>query len=374
MGTRICLVAVAALLCALPVGVVWADELSDAYEKVLDDPASSAANLNYAKIAEQKGEVRLALAAYERVLMNDPANAEARRGMQRVLRLLQPSNTQIYTSLGVGWESNPASAEHDTRGEVIAFANAYLRDERTLGLQPWRSNALAALYYVNNQSEFNYAYIGATTGPLFDTSSTLVIHPALGGGVAGYGHHYYYSEGIASLSFEGEFADALQTLRLRGAYREYNSDAFNVDGGAYADVTAKLSLPGGINNQGVLIVSPWFRWSDIEGATPISPTIDLQPGRYLEWGADVGYYQGVFTNVVIGVDVIAFQRNYDDNTPSGERHEDTYVAPGASLAFKNLLAYQTDVRFNYRYRTNSSNQPGFDYDDNVFTLSVDSRF
>src|SRR5690242_15887070 len=73
-------VALPLAMSALASGAV-ADELSDAAQLVLADPANADVNLDYALIAEGKGKYRLALAAYERVLLNDPNNVDAKRGL-----------------------------------------------------------------------------------------------------------------------------------------------------------------------------------------------------------------------------------------------------------------------------------------------------
>jgi len=84
-----------------------AAELARVYAQILRDPTNSALNLRYAELAETSGKLRWALAAYERVLVNDPGSAEAQAGLQRVRRRLQPDSTQFTAELGAIGESNP---------------------------------------------------------------------------------------------------------------------------------------------------------------------------------------------------------------------------------------------------------------------------
>ncbi len=56
------------------------DELEALNQQILDNPQDVDLNLRYARAAEDAGKLRLALVAYERILINDPGNEEARRG------------------------------------------------------------------------------------------------------------------------------------------------------------------------------------------------------------------------------------------------------------------------------------------------------
>ncbi len=358
----------------VPAAPTLADELSDAYQLVLKDPNNAEANLRYARMAEEKGKPRLALAAYERILINDPNNEQAKLGRQRMLHLLEPKVTQLFTSIGVGWDSNPGSVSSGAKGEPVGIADAYLRDDRSLGTYAWRSEGLLATYFVNNASKFDYEYLGATTGPVFDASPTITIHPALGAGVSGYEDHYYYTEGIGSVTLEGTLDGVIQSVRFRGGYRDYDQQVCLCDNGFYGDVTGRFAFPGFIDNQGLLIASPWLRWSEIKGIMMISSTLDLAPGPYFEWGAELGYFQSLPHDIVVGADIIAYQRDFDVRVPNEtDKHVDNYLAPGASLTLKDILAYQTDLRFEYRYRINMSNDPGWEYHDNVVMVSFESH-
>jgi len=77
---------VLALLCA---GPLYADEIADIYQRLQHSPQSIPLNLQYARAAETAGKLKWALPAYERVLSADPANREARTGVDRILRELR---------------------------------------------------------------------------------------------------------------------------------------------------------------------------------------------------------------------------------------------------------------------------------------------
>ena len=65
-------------------GTVRADEISDLYQKLQQNPADVTLNLQYAAAAEKGGKLKWALPAYERALIADPHNVEAKVGIDRV--------------------------------------------------------------------------------------------------------------------------------------------------------------------------------------------------------------------------------------------------------------------------------------------------
>src|SRR5471030_2904686 len=59
-------------------------QLDALYLQVLKHPRDSRLNLEFARAAEEASVLRWALAAYKRVTVNDPGNAEGQAGMQRL--------------------------------------------------------------------------------------------------------------------------------------------------------------------------------------------------------------------------------------------------------------------------------------------------
>src|SRR5690606_18505044 len=111
---RIVVLAAAALLGAGAVADVRAGEptlpgsdIALLRDRLLDDPTNTELNLQYALVAEGRGEARKALGTYERILLNDPGNAAARRGLLRVRRQLLPPETSTILTGGLRWEANP---------------------------------------------------------------------------------------------------------------------------------------------------------------------------------------------------------------------------------------------------------------------------
>src|SRR5437764_8706773 len=143
-------------------------ELTRVYAQILLDPTNSQLNLRYAELAESSGKLRWALAAYERVLENDPGNVEALAGLQRARRRLLPNVTQFTAELGAIGESNPRYLPSGARAEAQGLASLSMRDDRTIADVRWRTTASAYGLLHSNEHDLNYGYVGAATGPVLD--------------------------------------------------------------------------------------------------------------------------------------------------------------------------------------------------------------
>jgi hypothetical protein len=351
-----------------------AAELARVYAQILRDPTNSALNLRYAELAEASGKLRWALAAYERVLVNDPGNAEAQAGLQRVRRRLQPDSTQFTAELGAIGESNPRYLPSGARGEIQGLASLGVRDERALGDVRWRTTASAFGLLHSNEHDLNYGYIGAATGPVVDLAPGLLFHPAIGGAATLFDNRFYYGEAVAMATFEDIYQGLYRSLRFRGAFRDYDS-FFPSQRGFYADVTGKFSTR--LSPDDLLILSPWVRWSDIKGSVVQTLLlIDVDPGSYIEGGGKIELYHRVFQWLLIGGNVTLIERAYRSpivGSLTGHRR-DFLVIPGAAVVFPNLLGFHRDLRFEYKFQHDHSNDPTQSFNDHIVAATVAARF
>src|SRR5882757_3499706 len=120
-------VALSVVILGSPASAASVDAL---YAEVLRHPEDTQINLEFARAAEAAGKIRWALSAYERVTVNDPTNAEAQTGLQRIRRALQPDISQVTVSLGTAVETNPRYYIGPRRTEVEGLGSVALRDER----------------------------------------------------------------------------------------------------------------------------------------------------------------------------------------------------------------------------------------------------
>jgi hypothetical protein len=125
-----------------------------------------------------------------------------------------------------------------------------------------------------------------------------------------------------------------------------------------------------------VILSPWILYSDISGSV-ISPIIsDLQPGAYLEGGGKIEVLHPVAPWLIVGGNIAVSERAYRSDvvaTTTDKRH-DTIVIPGASLIFPAAISRQVDLRLDYRYLWDSSNDPTKSFTDHIATASLIYRF
>jgi hypothetical protein len=370
------LMAAVGLTASMP-GMAQAAELDQLYSQVLQHPGNSELNLRFAQLAEHGGYLRWALSAYERVVVNDPNNSEALTGLTRVRRMLQPDTTLLTVQLGTQYESTPRYYLQPRHDEGQLLGSVALLDERTFNGIRWRTNGVLAGILHSHEHELNYGVMGLETGPVLDAMPGWAFHPAIGGSAAYFDQRFYYSEGSVSGTFDSNTGGVYRAVSVRGAYRSYD-DFFPSGHGFYIEARGKLAVPNVLGPGSVAIVSPWVLWSDISGnANVVTPIItELQPGAYIEYGGRVDWIKSVTEWMAFGVNVAISQRNYrtDIVVAPGEGREDTIFSPGASLTFPNLFAYQTDLRFDYRYLMDHSNDVTKRFNDHIVTASIISRF
>jgi hypothetical protein len=378
MRTTFSLVLFSFLLLA-PAGVSRADEMSDLNAQILRDPGNIELNLRYARLAEQKGELNKALAAYERVTVNSPLNYEAQEGFRRIVRKLQPDSTRLTLELGGGWESNPARDARKEHSDWFALARAELRDERKVNDDfSWRTIANATGEFYRTQGDrVNYATAGAFTGPVWDLTPQFALHAALGGGAALYGEHTLHNEAVAVFTLESGFWDGVQTGRLRLGFRRYG-EFYGGSDGMYVDLSERFGFIGVLTKNDIVVAMPWFRWSNIEG-TPLNvPLEETQPGRYWEAGLRGEYFRPIADWLILGASLSVGHRRYADTTFLNDgtpvlRRDWTYV-PGVSAIFPKLLWEVADLRIDYRFEDNRSNVPFDTFVDHQITTSAVFRF
>jgi hypothetical protein len=364
----------AASVTALTVGAAAPQDLADLNRQILENPQDVSLNLRYARAAEESGQLRLALAAYERVLINDPSNEEARRGYERIRRLIEPSYTTTRLELGARWDSNPLNADFDEEEGTTWFGQATVVTEHSAGEGRWRTVVNAEVEHTPEIEELQYLYLGAQTGPLFRIGPHTALLPAIGGSISSLDNAHYFSEANVGATVEGRGDSYSYWARLRGGWRDYGESS-TADNGPYAELIGGVTAPQFLTDRGTLVVVPWVRWSDIEGSA--FDFFDEQaPGQYTEYGVDAEYRYRLTDHLALGAGVRVRERDYEVTTImfGSDTRNDTYLAPNASLTLTNALPCACDVRVRYQHRDNDSNDAFAEYDAEQVSLSLVSRF
>ncbi len=362
----------AASVTGLTMGMARADDLAALNRQILENPQNVSLNLRYAQAAEEAGELRLALAAYERILINDPSHDEARRGYERIRRAIEPGYTATRLEAGVRLDSNPLNLETAEEEGVTGFAHATLVGERSLGGRRWRSVVNAQVEHTPEINELDYAYLGAQTGPMYYVAPHMAALPAIGVGVASLDGGFYFSEVNLGASFEGRSDSFSYWWRLRGGWRDYGEDS-TAEEGPYVELIGGLSAPHFLADRGTLVLVPWVRWSDVEGSA-FDFIDEHAPGQYVEYGLDAEYKYRLSDHVAVSAGARARQRDFDRTTAGPDTRSDTYVAPNASLTLQNVLPCACDVRARYEHRQNDSNDDAAEYEADQASISLIARF
>ena len=364
----------AASVIAITATAAYPQDLGDLNDQILANPQDSSLSLRYAQAAEEMGQLRLALAGYERVMINEPDNIEARRGYERVRRMLEPPFTTFRLEVGARWDSNVLNSGIADEEAYSIFSEATLIDERPFGgARRWRSIVNFEGEVTPEFDQLNYAFLGAQTGPLFYVAPHVAAIPSIGVGVATLDGSHYFNDINASLTIEGKQSGVSYWSRLRGGWRDY-SDESTADNGVYAEAMGGVSVPRILSESDTLTVVPWVRWSDIEGSTFNFLTGEVTPGEFFEYGVDAAYHYQANDHIRLSGGAVAREREYSQTMVGPSERRDTYVAPEVAMTVGNIMPCECAVRMSYQYRFNDSNDPAADFDAQRVSLSLIARF
>ena len=371
--------AVAAIaLVAMP-GAVVADEMAAVFDQLLSNPDDPALNLRYAELAIAKGETRKALSAYERVLARDPQNREARLAYKKAKIALQPRVTAFTLTTGTTFESNPRQVRGSDRehgSDVSLDASLLMYDERSLAGKRWRTLGRAGGHVLFDQSDLSDAYLSIASGPVFDISKKTKLHIAPGAATAWLDDDWIYQDGLVRVALERRNKGNGQSVTTTVKYRNTNS-SFDGDDGLIVQVDGRFLFTSRFKPGDALYFLPRFQYSEPGGNGPGRVFQSaLFPGDFIEYGGRVLYYRPVANKrVYLGAGFGIFQRDYDQNVAFGTNNRsDVMLTPSAHVLVPNIRGSKFDLRMDYRYETNDSNDPLEDFDNSVVSVSTVRKF
>lgn len=352
---------------------VRAQTLDQLNAEIIEHPDNVELNLEYARTAEHAGKLRLALAAYERILINNPDNADAQHGYERIRRVIEPPHTSLRAEIGEQWDSNPADLSANAESDFVTIGRATWVNEREFGNRRWRSvvNFYGELY--SDQTDLNYNYLSGSIGPMIDLTPTAAAIPAVGVAISSFDNTLYYSELNAGVTVEGHQDSATYWARLRAGWRDYGQDSTS-DEGAYVEAMGGISQPRVFSEDDWFVAVPWLRWSDIDGEVTDNNNDPIAPGKYTEAGIEATYNYRFNDHLFASIGAEVRDRFYAATQINGDDRHDIYMSPKASLTFWNPGDCGCGVTLGYRYRDNQSNDPLSDYSGQQVTLSLSREF
>lgn len=375
------------LACAtVSAGAARADALQDVFRQLIANPNSPELNLRYAALAEDRGELRKAFAAYERILASQPDHAEAKRGLRRVRRIMLPKITAVTLSGGIRYETNPRqfssreardfASRLRRREDVTWEARADLYDDRRWRNRRWRTLGSASADIHHTVSDLNAARVALHTGPIFDVFRDVRLHVAPGGAVQTLDDELLYGEASARFTFETVKGGATQSLSVLVGYRDVDS-AFSASDGILVDMTGSFVKLGAVAKRDTFVFSPRLRWSSPTGSDAqrlfSSP---LFPGDFFEAGGRAAYFFPTRSPLItLGVGLGKYFRFYDQNVVfETSKRRDLFLEPAAYMILNTPFGHGVDVRFDYRYQHNDSNDDFEDFTNHLVGVRLVKRF
>lgn len=375
---------------------------SDAeFQRLLSAPDDPQLNRQFAAAAEERGELRHALAALERALSASPGDRELLAEYARVRNKMLPSMTLVTVQVGGSYSSNPrqvnGSSPRKTNDRILDAAVA-VEDERTLGGMRIRSLAIATGQWEPEASELSTGQLIFHSGPVFLLSPDTWLHVAPGVSVAWLDRHQLYSEASAAVTIGTVFRGLTQTVTARYGWREGNGDV------SYSDAQVLEILGRFVVNPNLIYgdyvyLEPRYRHSRPDGNEPTSltlPTVlgpstlvsrDVSPPGYDEWGGRVSYFFPVAQRSVwLGAGLSVVERDFESfvldqaalaagvQVDTSKSRRDVYFEPTAHIIFPDLIAAGVDLRADYRMEDNQSNDAYRDYINHVAGLRIVGRF
>ncbi|MBL8669208.1 MAG: tetratricopeptide repeat protein, partial [Alphaproteobacteria bacterium] len=344
-------------------------EMQALFQQVLANPGSVELNLRYAKLAEQKGQARKAVAAYDRVLQSEPGNAEAKAALARLSgAVADPDRTEVIALAGITYETNPLQRNLDlsTSNEFSLAMGAQVRDDRRIGGIRLVSQATGIVNKHINTDEVDVGYVGLAAGPVFEMSSGMKVHTQAT-------FDRFAFEGKTAATSYGARADLglpdagpLQGVRVAYAFDQFSK----VHRGRDAHV---LAVKGGLG---------WTSLFQAGDRLEVAPNlIRNQAGarryRYTEASAETTYYMPLaqdvagFSRLVLGPALEVGLRSYSGREATDpDKRKDLFFAPGLKLIGDQFMGLPLGATFRVGYDRNFSNVKDHNRDNFAVGLSL----
>ncbi len=353
-------------------------ELRRVFEQILQDPGNPGLNLRYARLAIERGEIRKAIAAYERILAQDPNNEAAKAGLRRVQRELEPAVTRVTALLGGQYESNPRRVAGSTsnRYDGVLSARVQALHERRIGDLRWRAEGDVYANYHTRFHDIDFGIAGGRAGPVFELGEGYRIHAFIGGSYAWLTRRTFYTEGTAGATLEIDGESPLKSVSVRWGYQFVGED-FSTRDGTFVEVSPRFVMNALLVERSIAVLTPYWRYNGVFGSGPpgVDPRSEPFPARYHQLGIRADYFVPVFGNVTFGIGAIYEYRHYFETvTDKSKNRRDHVISPSAQVIVAGLVNGQADLIFSYIFEHRASNDRTQLYDNHAAGAKILWRF
>lgn len=353
-------------------------ELRRVFEQILQDPGNPGLNLRYARLAIERGEIRKALAAYERILAQDPNNEAAKAGIRRIQRELEPSVTRVTLLLGGQYESNPHRfpGHASNRYDGVLSARLQATHERLIGALRWRAEGDVYANYHTRFHDIDFGIAGGRAGPLFELGEGFRLHTFIGGSYSWLTRRTFYTEATAGATLEIERESLLKSVSVRWGYQFVGQD-FSTRDATFVEVSPRFVANALLFERSIAVVTPYWRYNGVFGSGPpgIDPRSEPFPARYHQLGIRADYFVPVFANVTFGIGAIYEYRHYFETvSDKSKNRRDHVISPSAQIIVAGLVKGQADLILSYTFEHRTSNDSTQLYDNHSAGAKILWRF
>ena len=372
-------IAFAAATAAAPAKAQDDAEMRRIFDQILQDPGNPALNMRYAAIAIDRGEIRKAMAAYERILARDPNNEEAKAGLRRVQLRLEPAVTRANVLLGSQYESNArrVTRQGANTHDATLFARGDVTDDRVVADMRWRSVAEIYANYHPRFHDIDYGFVGARSGPVVDLSRDLHVHFFAGGGYSWLTRRTFFGEATAGANIEFDQLSPLRDVTVRWGY-DFVGRTFSTRDATFVEVSPRFQFADLLMKKAIGIVVPYWRYSGVFGSG--SPSFDATrsepfPARSHALGVRADYFFPVFEWLTLDANFTYEYRHYfEEVTDNTKNRRDHLFVPGVQAILPGLFAGRADLLVHYAYEYRSTNDGPQRYQNHIAGLRVLWKF
>jgi hypothetical protein len=366
------LAAIFLILC--PSAAVAQADLSALYKQILQNPQDTELNLRYAKAAEEQGNPQRALAALERVVVNDPDNETAKSELARLRTLVAQPETRYLVSVGALYETNMPRHADFTTTDIDDFG-LYLKGgvshQRTIG---GRRYIFDGQIYTRWNDDFDAGqldFIGGQAAPIFYAFGGWQVTPGLGLAYARLDRDPFFGSIYLFANFDNTNESIWRQVRVRAGIDDYDNFYAGRDAAVFAGDTTFVwtsVMRGG----DLVLVRPEFTYNGARA----------DPSKFYDLTLRTIYAVPIpgieIPNVksLTGVAYLTLQRrSYEAQTAAIliDRRDYKYN-PGLQVIFNDVYRPGFSITAGWGYENNHSNLGFGEYHTHTVSVSGTWRF
>ena len=349
------------------------DDSRAIFLKLLKNPEDLQLNILYAKNAEERGKINLAIVTYQRMIFLDPNNKQWKDNIERLRDLLRPPETTVAAVLGTRISTN-GPLNPDGIGNRAGYNESIvvtLDHKRSLGGRKYQATGQFYADYNVKSSASDLILAALQFGPLFRTSTSWQLRPAFLFDLSFTDRRkrgfFSYSAGTL-FNFVKLDNGPIRTVDIGLYYSDFNTESAGKDSVIFTS-SSGLEFQGLKENDGLLI-TPHFTFNAAKGGQGSDGFRDL----YYEMGFEIEYRTEVLENLEIGPLFSYYYRDYIDYEPGGStKRDDHNFNIGLQATAINIIP-DIVILASYFFERNKSNLANETYRNHSIAISFVQSF